>query len=441
MRAKAERKVATAAAMPAAWPRRPAVQPDSGRRRRPSMPPIEGLHAALGRARGRLDGDPYANPIALLALDLEQRLGSGALDEHAAEALIQRLTREAFAERAAALRALSRRARPRAQSRHDPPAARRPGAAARTARRAVRDVRRRLERVYYGFVFTAHPTFGRTMELQTMLAARRVRARTADPERAARPWPGPSSVAHRPPARLDLAGGARAVAAGDPTRCAPSCARSTSIALRRRARALSGRMARAAAAAADPRDLGRLRHRRPRRHRLDGHLRQAADGAARPAAPLPLPRPGAAWRAPRGEPLAVPLLELLEARLALAIKSAEDDLVVLDDSGSAGFRVAQAAGADRARHGRPSRSSRLTHADQVLDLVERALAAVKDDRLAQELVHPARGAGGAGSGRRRDACADQRGPAAQRDPQDDRHGPRAGRPDAPPDLRQRRRHG
>ena len=68
------------------------------------MPMIESLHAALAQARGRLDGDPYANPIALLALDLEQKLGSGALDEHAAEALIQRLTREAFAERAAAAR-------------------------------------------------------------------------------------------------------------------------------------------------------------------------------------------------------------------------------------------------------------------------------------------------------------------------------------------------
>ena len=65
---------------------------------------IESLHASLAKARGRLDGDPYANPIALLALDLEHQLGSGALDEHAAEALIQRLTREAFAERAVAAR-------------------------------------------------------------------------------------------------------------------------------------------------------------------------------------------------------------------------------------------------------------------------------------------------------------------------------------------------
>jgi len=59
---------------------------------------------ALAQTRGRLDGDPYANPIALLALDLEHKLGSGSLAEHATEALIQRLTREAFAERAAASR-------------------------------------------------------------------------------------------------------------------------------------------------------------------------------------------------------------------------------------------------------------------------------------------------------------------------------------------------
>jgi hypothetical protein len=62
------------------------------------------LHAALAEARGRREGDPYANPIALLALDLEQKLVSGTIDEAVAEALIQHLTREAFTERAGAVR-------------------------------------------------------------------------------------------------------------------------------------------------------------------------------------------------------------------------------------------------------------------------------------------------------------------------------------------------
>ncbi len=80
----------------------------------------------------------------------------------------------------------------------------------------------------------------------------------------------------------------------------------------------------------------------------------------------------------------VPLLELLEARVALAIKTAEDDLAVLEESGrqDAEWRKRLAR---TARDMVTSRGSRLTHADQLIDLVERALAAAEDDRLAQAL--------------------------------------------------------
>ena len=54
---------------------------------------------ARGRARSRRRR-PYANPISLLALDIAQRLTHGGLDDRATEALIQRLTREAFLARA-----------------------------------------------------------------------------------------------------------------------------------------------------------------------------------------------------------------------------------------------------------------------------------------------------------------------------------------------------
>ena len=40
---------------------------------------MEGLHAALSRARERYEGDPYANPIALMALELVQRMDADEL--------------------------------------------------------------------------------------------------------------------------------------------------------------------------------------------------------------------------------------------------------------------------------------------------------------------------------------------------------------------------
>ena len=85
MRAKAERKSRprSAALGLAGAPAPQAVPPTAGAS---ADAAIAALHEALVQARGRLDGDPYANPIALLALDLEQKLGSGVLDEHAAAA-------------------------------------------------------------------------------------------------------------------------------------------------------------------------------------------------------------------------------------------------------------------------------------------------------------------------------------------------------------------
>ena len=83
------------------------------------------------------------------------------------------------------------------------------------------------------------------------------------------------------------------------------------------------------------------------------------------------------------------------------------------------------------------RATRLTDAAQVLDLVDRALAAAQHDATVLRAVPAAGGAGEPGPHGGRHARPDQRDPAPQRDPQDDRHGPRAGRPDPPADLRQR----
>ncbi len=342
---------------------------------------MEGLHAALSRARDRYEGDPYANPIALMALELVQRMDAGGFDGQATEALIQRLTREAFAGRAAALRAYvgeldPERNRDSIRRLLAGLAQGEDGAPVPFATFAAR-----LERICYGFVFTAHPTFGRTMELQTMLA-RAAFAPEADPERHAGPGPGRARGA--PPAGTARPrGGACPVAARDRPGARRSSASVYGIAL----------------------DVARelypaeWRGLRPRLLTLATWVGYDTDGRAdigwtvtfakRLMVQLDQLRHYLAaarecLALARGEPQAVPLLELLEARLALAIKSAEDDLVVLDDSGRQDSEWRKRL-ARTARDMVTGRSSRLTHADQVLDLVERALATAEDDRLAKVL--------------------------------------------------------
>ena len=78
------------------------------------------------------------------------------------------------------------------------------------------------------------------------------------------------------------------------------------------------------------------------------------------------------------------LLELLEARLALAIKQAEDEMAIFADAaaGTAAWR-AQLARAARAMHA--GRSARLVDAGQLLDLIARALRASDDPALTRAL--------------------------------------------------------
>ena len=65
---------------------------------------IASLHESLDGVRGRHDEDPFSNPIALLSLEICQLMSRGELDDKAAEALIQRLTRDAFGARATTAR-------------------------------------------------------------------------------------------------------------------------------------------------------------------------------------------------------------------------------------------------------------------------------------------------------------------------------------------------
>ncbi len=340
---------------------------------------IAGLQQALEAVRGRLDHDPYANPIALLSLDMLQLLSHGGLDDRATEALIQRLTREAFVARAETAR--------RYLGELDP--ARNEASIRAQLAGLAQDEQghrvpfatfdRRLQRVYYGYVFTAHPTFGRTMELQMRLAAA---AFGTPAETGGAALDRIETMTHRPPAKLDLAE-----------------EHAQSLMVIREARSVVRRVYELAFEVARelyPEDWRELR---PRLVTLATWVGYDTDGRAdivwtttfakRLMVQLDQLRhyrrlATACLERARHEPNAAPLLELLEARLALAIKSAEDDLVVLDHPGAqdAEWRIRLAR---VAREMTSSQATRLADARQVSDLVERALAGVQDDGLATQL--------------------------------------------------------
>ncbi len=137
-------------------------------------------HAALHRTladaliglKRQTARNPFSNPIQLLALDTLQKLAAGELDHGAVEQLIQRLTGLAFFGRA------------RRQARYlgeCDPAANRAGMRALVRRLAGLDgqaakplpfarFKAVVERESFGIVFTAHPTFALSADLLDALA-------------------------------------------------------------------------------------------------------------------------------------------------------------------------------------------------------------------------------------------------------------------------------
>jgi phosphoenolpyruvate carboxylase len=130
----------------------------------------EDLTARLAARRQETSGNPYANPIQLLALDIARRLDGGELDEAAVEDLLQLLVGEAFAERAGRLGAYLGEIDPAANRAilerlirwlaHGPDGALLPFTAFQAA----------LGRELFGLVATAHPTFALPAGLMRSLA-------------------------------------------------------------------------------------------------------------------------------------------------------------------------------------------------------------------------------------------------------------------------------
>lgn len=336
------------------------------------------LAADLAALRQRTDRDPFVNPIRLLALGILDRLRSGEIGEAMLERLIQRLTVAAFATRAERLRAylgeidIERNAASLAEL------IRRQAKGPDGGPAPFAIFRERMERVVYGFVFTAHPTFSLAVALQRELMAivlggdeAKAHARTAA-----------EALPHRPEPRIDL----------------DEEHRQATVAIEHIQDALSRvyRIAFAVARELFPDDWRGLT---PRLVSIASWVGYDTDGRSDIPWTLTFAKRlvvqghqlrryrravGALCERARDDERLLPILELIDARLSLAIKAAEDELEVFAGAGGQDPAwMERLAGLSRSMA--QGRGRRLADSRQLAELVERALAQAGADDLATEL--------------------------------------------------------
>jgi phosphoenolpyruvate carboxylase len=346
------------------------------------------LKTTLSGLRGRTDADPSSNPIQLLALAIKERMDGGVLPEAVIEQLIQRLSVEAFARRAERLRrylgeteCAANLQRLRALI-HD---LTRDGARARTV--SFEEFRQRIARPRFGVVFTGHPTFalGRGVQQTLVELALGVTAagRPLDAASRATLLSELAQSEHRPDQPLDL---------DEEHRQSLDAINNLHSALDRLCSLV----------------LDVAREIYPERwtelnpnlvtiaswvgHDLDGRsdipwtasmakrlrlqalqLEHCRDEARRLRA-----------MAEQGSALG-DVLDLLDARLTLALKQAEEEIAVFGaraPTNPAAFRR-ELARAARAMHA--GRAARLVHPGSLIELIERALTMAADPALRLEL--------------------------------------------------------
>ncbi|MDF1586179.1 phosphoenolpyruvate carboxylase [Marinimicrococcus flavescens] len=346
---------------------------------RPAL--LEELTRLLADARATAEQDPFANPIQLLATALGGRLAAGQVDEEALEGLVRRLTLDAFTGRAARLRAYLGEADPERNAAIVEGLIRKAATGPQGELVAFETFAARMERVHYGFVVTAHPTFSLSSALQRDLVSlafgRDPSGAVLDEEARARLLERVEAAQHRPEERLDL---------DEEHRQAMIVVRHLRAALRRahkivlqvaaglwpeRWRALVPRLVSVASWVGYDTD-GRSDI--PWQASFGKRLAMQAEQLAHYAESVRGLRCGLA----QGDPLG-PLLELIEARLALALKSCEDECRAFASPDAESI-------ARGARSMAAHRAFRMADAGELAGLLERALAAATTPEAACALA-------------------------------------------------------
>jgi phosphoenolpyruvate carboxylase len=372
----------------------------TGRPRRPAVPggaEGEGAEGDPGRALGALldelaqlrelvDRAPFANPVQIQALNLLRRLQQRELEEGLVGRLIQRLTLHAFRQRAERLRNYLGEVDPAANAAVVAGLIRRQAMGGTGELLPFADFRARLERVVYGLVITAHPTFSLAVELQRDLVAlalgRDVTGQPLDEARKAALLARVEDYPHRPEMPLDLDGEhAQATAAIEHIQDAIERLYGIALDVARELypdewRGLRPALVSVASWVGYDTD-GRsdiswattfAKRLATQKQQLRRYQRSVAELASRAAANERL----------------VPLLELIDARISLAIKACEDELQVFNAwaPGDQGWpqRLARLS-----RGMVENRARRMSDSRQLVELIERVLAQTEDEALARDV--------------------------------------------------------
>ncbi len=348
------------------------------------------LSASLAELQAQKATNPFSNPVQLLGIELKQKLARGELSLSGLEQLVQRLTTASFVHRAEHIRAYLGETDPAANL-----ARLRQTILALTQDPATgtplpfETFAQKVERDRFGIVITAHPTFALAKPLQDALVELALgldgQGRPTSAARRQRLLDEVSRSEHRPSRPLDLDEEHRQslVAIANLHKVLHQVyglvLEIAKEVYPERWHELSPRLLTIASWVGYDLD-GRsdipwtvtfAKRLRVQVLQLERYLEEARALRALVA----------------GDSRLGDLLELLAARLALAIKQADDEILVFEQRpGAAGAESwpAQLARAARAMHA--GRSARLVDPGQLIELIERALAASDDPALRHGLL-------------------------------------------------------
>ncbi|WP_374656284.1 phosphoenolpyruvate carboxylase [Dongia sp.] len=359
------------------------------------------LKAVFGDLAGLRERNPFGNSVKLLALEVGKRLERGKLSLGAIETLIQELTAGAFEHRADRLHCYLGESDPKRNEQRLREAfqalaagSRRPGGGkGKGTRIPFQAYKAAVERELFGIVITGHPTFSQSHEMVRLLAELGV-GRTADGEkltagRRRKILADARAVEHRPPEKLDL---------GYEYDMSVAAIANIHSALRR-----AYEIALDVAAENYPQEWEKLS---PRLMTVASWVGYDLDGRSdikwsdtlftrlkiqvlqlqRYVKVVEGLRAGIEQK--RSHVDLVHLLELLESRLALAIKEAEDEIAVFQGGKKEGEApLAWAEEVRRiAKRMHDGRELRLIDSAQLLELIERAVGLSKTPEQRRRLI-------------------------------------------------------